>query len=85
MGIDTKAREAVAPASGGINWRTRAYFIGAILGLLLGLLSAYLYIRASEEHRGNNSAQKVKTSDAMKLALAILALVRQIAELGGKS
>jgi NhaP-type Na+/H+ or K+/H+ antiporter len=85
MANEKNARESVTPASSGVNWRTKAYLIGVILGLLLGLLSAYLYVRAAQENAKSDKPRKVKTGDAMKLTLAILALVRQIAELGGKS
>ena len=72
-----------ATAASGPNWKTKAYVIGAILGIGLGLLSAYLYVRSAEETRGD-SPGRVKTTDAMKLVLALLALVRQIADLGNK-
>lgn len=72
-----------APATSGLNWKTKSYVIGAALGICLGLLSAYLYVRSAEETRGN-SPGRVRTADAMKLVIALLALVRQIADLGNK-
>jgi hypothetical protein len=81
---ETPTKETVTPAAPGANWKTRAYLIGAAIGLLLGLLSAYLYVRASEEDINQSGAKKVKTGDAMKLTLSVLGLVRQIAELGSK-
>lgn len=75
--------EAIAPASNGTNWKTRTYLIGAAVGLLLGLLSAYLFVRASSESPSAKPKQ-VKTVDLMKMTLAVLGLVRQFAELGGK-
>jgi NhaP-type Na+/H+ or K+/H+ antiporter len=71
------------PAASGLNWKTKSYVIGVLLGIVLGLLSAYLYVRSTEENRGTNPG-KIKTGDAMKLVLALLALVRQIADLGNK-
>ncbi len=76
-------KEAVNPAKGSSNWRTRTYIMGAILGLLLGLLSAYLFVRASEEDL-TDAPKKIRTGDMMKMSLAVAALVRQIAEMGGK-
>lgn len=76
-------KEAVNPAKGGMNWRTRTYIMGALLGLLLGVLSAYLFVRASEEDL-NDAPKKIRTGDMMKMSLAVAALVRQIAEMGGK-
>ena len=76
-------KEAVKPGSSGMNWRKRTYIMGAFVGLLLGLLSAYLFIRASEEDL-NDEPKKIKTGDMMKMSLAVAALVRQIAEMGSK-
>ncbi|GAB4572098.1 MAG: hypothetical protein Kow0077_10610 [Anaerolineae bacterium] len=74
---------AVKPAGELLGWKTRTYLIGAVLGLLLGLLSAYLFVRAAEESSGGQP-KKIKTGDAMKMTLSILTLVRQIAEIGSK-
>jgi NhaP-type Na+/H+ or K+/H+ antiporter len=82
MAVKPSDPQAVAPASGGMNWKTQSYLIGVIGGVLLGLLSAYLFVRATEENMTSDRPQKVKTMDLMKLTLALLALVRQIAELG---
>lgn len=57
---------------------------GAALGALLGLISSYLYTRAAEEN-GNAEADapgSVSTGQVLAVLLAILGLVRQIAELG---
>ncbi len=77
------APDAVKSALKATGWKTRAYLIGGLIGLGLGLLSAYLFIRASEES-ASGEPLKVRTGDAMKASLAILALIRQIAEMGGK-
>jgi len=63
------------------NWKTKIYVIGGVTGLVVGLLSAYFYARASEEH-GVIEARGLKTMDALKLAVALLAIVRQITDLG---
>jgi len=56
------------------------YVVGGVLGLALGLLSAYLYLRAADEHE--KEPKQVKTMDAIKVAVALTALVRQITDLG---
>lgn len=84
MSNDPTPTQAVEPGNGGMSWKTRAYLIGAALGLLLGLASAYLYIRAAGENASKSEPGRIRTGDAMKLTLAILGLVRQIADLGGK-
>jgi hypothetical protein len=64
-----------------VNWKTRVYLAGGVAGLALGFLAAYLYARASEEH-GAIEPRGLKTMDALKLAVALLAIVRQITDLG---
>ena len=76
-------KEAIRPAASGLSWKTRTYVIGAALGLLLGLLSAYLFVRASQENM-KDEPKNIKTMDLMKMTLSVLALVRQIAEMGSK-
>ena len=64
--------------------KARIIVAGAALGAMLGLLSSYLYTRAAEEN-GNPEAGapgSVSTGQALAVLLAILGLVRQIAELG---
>ena len=58
------------------------YVVGGIVGLGIGLLAAYLFARASEEN-GNDDLH-IGTIDMIKLAVAVLAIVRQVADLGSK-
>ena len=64
--------------------KARIILMGAGFGALLGLISSYLYTRAAEEHGepGSGAANSVSTGQLLALLLAILGLVRQIAELG---
>jgi len=85
MAVKPAGTQAVAPAAAGMSWKTQTYLIGAAVGLLLGLLSAYLFVRASQENaKFDQMPQKVKTGDMMKLTLSVLALVRQITEMGNR-
>ena len=64
--------------------KARIIIAGAALGAALGLLSSYLYTRAAEEH-GNSEPDapgSISTGQLLAVLLAILGLVRQIAELG---
>ncbi len=63
------------------NWKTQTYVMGGIVGLAFGLLSAYLFARASEE-QGKDIPERVKTLDALKLTVALLGIARQITDLG---
>lgn len=63
--------------------KTRTLTIGAVAGLLFGLMAAYLYSRAAEEEVSRSgSAPKASTGELITISLAVLGLARQIAEMG---
>ena len=64
--------------------KTRIIVAGAALGAALGLLSSYLYTRAAEENEDPEAGApgSVSTGQLLAIILAILGLLRQIAELG---
>ena len=65
------------------SWKTQAYAIGALFGTLFGFLSAYMYTRASEEDVSRlGKGQRISTGEVLGLGLALLALIRQITEMG---
>lgn len=64
------------------SWKSRTYMIGASLGALVGMLSAYLFVRSAEENPETGRPEPIKTGTLISLLLAVLALVRQIAESG---
>ena len=63
------------------QWKSQVFIVGGVTGLLLGLVAAYFFARASEE-TGANGPSEIKTMDALKLAVSVLAIVRQITDLG---
>ncbi|MEL7233970.1 MAG: hypothetical protein AAGK74_05710, partial [Chloroflexota bacterium] len=67
-----------------IDWRVRAYLMWTAIGTTFGVLAGYFYTRAAKEHadRNDGNPPKVNTMEIMGLVLALLAAVRQIAELG---
>ena len=65
-----------------VNWKRRTYMVGGAIGLSLGLLSAYLLIRAADERGGEQP--RVKTGEAVRLGLSALGLIRQIAAVGDR-
>ena len=65
------------------NWKRRNYAIGISLGTALGFLSSYLYSRSAEEELPEGEKpEPVPTGQMLGAVLAVLALVRQIAEMG---
>jgi hypothetical protein len=62
------------------NWESRVLIIGGIIGLLGGLLSAYLLNRTSREVRGG--PPHISSSDALKLSITAIGFVRAIVGLG---
>ncbi len=71
------------PSTQETNWRFRVYLVGGLTGLVVGLLSAYFYARVSEEN-GTGNPGRIKTMDALKLAVSLLSVVRQITDLGAR-
>lgn len=65
------------------DWRTRTLMIGGAIGTVLGILAAYLYVRAAEEAH-SSQAPEMPTKDAVRVGLSLLTIVRQIAELGAR-
>jgi hypothetical protein len=63
------------------DWKPQVYLSGGLFGLLLGLMAAYFYARASEESTPDKPS-RIKTMDALKLGVSLLALLRQITDLG---
>lgn len=67
------------------DWRPRVLLIGGVVGALLGLLSAYLFIRANDENEGPEAGPpRPGTGEAFKLGAALLTIIRTVAEWGAR-
>lgn len=65
------------------NWRTQSYIVGAAAGLLFGLLSAYMFNRAASDYGSMPDGEnRIQTGEVLGLGLALLAIMRQVAEMG---
>ena len=62
------------------SWKTKTYIIGAIAGALIGLGTAFLLVRSSDERTGG--PPEVSTMDALKVGVGVIGLMRGIASLG---
>lgn len=64
----------------GNNWKTKLIVGSSVLGALAGLGTAYLMIRTAEEYDGN--PPEIKTSDAVRVVINVIGLIRGVAALG---
>jgi hypothetical protein len=59
--------------------------IGGVIGALVGVLAAHLYLRSASVEPGEETEAElpgVRPGDAIKLSLGILGVLRQIAGIG---
>ena len=69
------------------GWKSVIYLIGGAFGIITGLAAAHLYTRSAEANLppGQTVMERtIKPMDALKLGIAIVALVRQISDLGAR-
>jgi hypothetical protein len=62
-----------------MGWRSKAFVIGGLLGALLGLGAAYIYVNAAEQ---SGEPPEVSPGTAVTVGLSLLALLRQVAVIG---
>ncbi|MFQ5410101.1 MAG: hypothetical protein ACE5FI_16960 [Anaerolineales bacterium] len=63
----------------GSNWKTKAFLVGGVVGALLGVGAAYLYVSNVEE---SGEEPGVSPRDAVTVGVTVIGLLRQIANLG---
>ena len=66
-----------------MNLRMRVMIIGGVVGALLGVGAAYLYLQSGVEvdEEGNERLPSVQPAKALTLGLGVMTLLRQIAGL----
>lgn len=67
------------PPADGLGWRTQAFVVGGVLGAIVGLAAAYLYVQGAEQ---SDEPPKIGSGEALRLGLLLLGTVRQIAQIG---
>lgn len=65
-----------------MTWKNKALLIGGILGTVVGLGAALLYIRSVED-TGSDEPKKVATGEALMLVISVFNIIRQAAKLAG--
>jgi hypothetical protein len=63
------------------NWKTKTLIIGALIGAVAGVIAGALVIQRAEETQSN---PKLTAGDGVKVGLGVLALLRQVGDLGGR-
>ena len=62
------------------NWRTKVLVGSTLIGALTGLAAGFLLSRTSEEKGG--APPKIQTTDALRIGVGVIGLIRGIAALG---
>jgi hypothetical protein len=68
-----------------MNLKTRVMIVGGIVGALLGVGAAYVYLQSTGvqvDEEGNERLPAVQPAKALTLGLAVMTLLRQIAGMG---
>ena len=63
-----------------MNARNKALIVGGVIGALLGVLAAWIYVRDLPEEE-TPQLPDVAPGDVLKIGLGVLGLLRQIAGL----
>ena len=63
-----------------MNSRDKTLIIGGLLGSALGILAAWLYVRAAKEEEAT-SPQSVPPGKMVKLGLSVMEVLRQVTAL----
>jgi hypothetical protein len=62
--------------------QTPTYILGGLAGLLLGLTAAFMFRRTAADSSPDAPPVRIKTGDVFRVAMTVMLLVRQVAELG---
>jgi hypothetical protein len=61
------------------NWKRKVLIIGGVIGALIGVGGAYLYVQRANDP---DHLPTVTPGDGVRLGLLVLGLLRSVAELG---
>lgn len=63
------------------NWKTKTLIIGGVVGIIAGLVAAYILIQRAE---AEESRPKLSAGEGVKVGLGVLTVLRLIADLATK-
>lgn len=61
------------------NWKVKALIVGGVVGAVVGVGAAYLYVRNLEE---TGEKPNIATKEAVTIGVSLVSLLRQIASMG---
>jgi ABC-type Mn2+/Zn2+ transport system permease subunit len=64
-----------------MNWKTKALLSGGAIGLLIGLVTAWLYVRSAdviEDRKGHVQLPPVGSADLVRIGISVASVVRTI-------
>ncbi len=64
-----------------MTWKTKTMLIGAIAGLVTGLLAAFIVIQRAERE---NVLPAITTGDGVKIGLGVLGVLRLVADIADR-
>jgi hypothetical protein len=80
--VDKTLNQELASMDDSQDWERRVILAGGILGAFVGVVTSLLLIRTSREAHSGPPA--INTSDAFKVGITAIGLVRSIAALGDR-
>ena len=60
------------------NWKVTTLIIGGVIGLISGIVAAYILIQRAEDEE---SRPRISAGEGVKVGLGVLGLLRQVADL----
>jgi hypothetical protein len=63
------------------NWKMITLIIGAVVGVISGLVAAYIFIQRAEEEQ---SRPRLSAGEGVRVGLGVLTVLRSVAELATK-
>ncbi len=64
------------------DWKSKFLIVGALVGLISGLLAAFVLIQRAEQKQ---IQPKINAGDGVKVGLGVLGVLKLISDLGDKS
>jgi len=63
------------------NWKSKTLIIGGLIGLIAGIIAAYMFIQRAEAEEGR---PKITAGEGVKVGLGVLTVLRMISDLATK-